>query len=233
MPQDTSRAACLPFARTTEAVVPKSSTLGTSAMWLSAGCETRYRRAMAHIRSDGVEIHFEVVGGGVPLVILPPGGFDGSFWHMAGYIDGLQDLVTCVPVDPRGLGGSTRPADSSGFVVGAIAGDVLAIADHHGFARFAVWGASLGGAVGMLLGAEHLDRVAALVLSGMCPLFEYSELRKTWRQLARLARDAGVTQGFRELCDREGVAAGSWIRRAEQGDADVVANLFEGLANYD
>src|SRR3954469_12679574 len=134
--------------------------------------------------------------GGVPLVMLPPGGFDGSFWHMAGYIGGLQDLVTCVPVDPRGLGGSTRPADSSGFVVGAIAGDVLAIADHHGFARFAVWGASLGGAVGMLLGAEHLDRVAALVLSGMCPLFEYSELRKTWRQLARLARDAGVTQGF-------------------------------------
>jgi pimeloyl-ACP methyl ester carboxylesterase len=146
---------------------------------------------MAALQSHGVEVHFELVGRGFPLVMLPPAGFDGSFWRLAGYIDALDDVVTCVPVDPRGLGGSTRPAEAGGYRVGALAGDVLAIADQQGFARFAVSGASLGGAVGMLLAAEYPDRVAGLVLSGMCPVFDYSELRHTWRYLARLAREAG------------------------------------------
>jgi pimeloyl-ACP methyl ester carboxylesterase len=189
---------------------------------------------MAALQSHGVEVHFELVGRGFPLVMLPPAGFDGSFWRLAGYIDALDDVVTCVPVDPRGLGGSTRPAEAGGYRVGALAGDVLAIADQQGFARFAVWGASLGGAVGMLLAAEYPDRVAGLVLSGMCPVFDYSELRHTWRYLARLAREAGdVADAFRHVCDQEGLPADSWIRRAEQGDADVVASLLEGLVEYD
>src|SRR3954447_898087 len=163
------------------------------------------------------------------------GGFDASFWQLAGYVSPLADAgLRCVPVNPRGLGGSTRPLDAGGYRVRELAADVLAVANRIGVERFAVWGASFGGAVAMVLGAEQSDRVAAVVLSGMCPLFDYSGLRATWAELARLTRESSnVADVLGHVCDAEGVPGDHWVRAADYGNAEVVAHLFEGLLHYD
>lgn len=154
---------------------------------------------MPWMSSDDVRVHFEVVGRGFPVVMVPPGGFDGSFWQRAGYVGKLADGLTCVPVDARGLGRSARSPDGGGYRIGELARDVVAVADDMGFGRFALWGASFGGAVAMVLPAERSDRVAALVLS---PLFDYAGLPETWAEPARLVREAGdVARVIRQICD--------------------------------
>lgn len=80
---------------------------------------------MAAVQSHGVEVHFELLGRGFPLVMLPPAGFDGSFWRLAGYIDALDDMVrayrsiraasVAAPALPKpaGTGAARSPATSS------------------------------------------------------------------------------------------------------------------------
>src|SRR4051794_11419378 len=65
--------------------------------------------------SDGVRVHFDVIGLGVPVVMLPPGGFDASFGGPAGYVSWLADGFCCVPIDPRRLDGSTRAPECGGY----------------------------------------------------------------------------------------------------------------------
>jgi len=92
----------------------------------------------------------------------------------------------------------------------------------------------LGGAIGLLLGAEHPDRVTAVVLSGMCPQFHYAGPLEAWAGLAQLAREIGdIAQALGQICDQEGVPADSWVREHKQGDADVVAQIFDGLREYE
>ncbi len=68
--------------------------------------------------------------------------------------------------DPRGQGQSDKPQDQAGHTVRRHVGDVFAVLEAEAIHRAHVWGYSMGGWVGFVVGAAAPDRVRSLVLGG-------------------------------------------------------------------
>jgi pimeloyl-ACP methyl ester carboxylesterase len=113
--------------------------------------------------ASGVPIHYDLAGGGPPLVLLPGWVGDSTTWRHAGYVDALADQFTLVLVDGRGRGRSGRPRDSAMYSADHLASDVLAVLDDLGVDRAGFWGQSLGGRVGLVFAIHHPDRLRAVV----------------------------------------------------------------------
>ena len=117
---------------------------------------------MEHAKVNGVELAYEVVGSGEPMLLI----------HGAHIADALQPLVTEPALERfqriryhrRGVGGSTRPVDAEPTSVPEQAGDAIGLLDHIGVDRAHLVGHSFGGAIALELAAQHPTRVASLVL---------------------------------------------------------------------
>ena len=121
---------------------------------------------MPDVRNNGVNISYDVVGQGRPLVLLHGWCVDRSWWTDAGYVDALKGDYRLVRVDLRGHGASDKPHDAASYRVGTMAADVLAVADAEGLDRFAIWGLSRGGWIAWMTAASVPERVVAIVASG-------------------------------------------------------------------
>jgi pimeloyl-ACP methyl ester carboxylesterase len=114
-------------------------------------------------------------GEGRPLMITLPlmASFTALFGAelepvLHGYLDRLTDRYRVLLVDYPGIGGSRdiAPAD---LTADRVCADLLGVANAAGFDRFAYWGYSWGGAVGLQL-ATRSHRLSALVVGGWPPL---------------------------------------------------------------
>lgn len=85
-----------------------------------------------------------------------------------GYLDRLCDRYRVLTVDYPSIGGSRdiAPAD---LQADRVCADLLGVARSAGFTRFAYWGHSWGGGVGLQM-ASRSDRLTALVVGGWPPL---------------------------------------------------------------
>ena len=116
------------------------------------------------VERAGVRTAYEVFGDGDPtFLLLPPWCIVHSrTWKMqVPYLARHARVVTC---DPRGNGGSDRPAEPREYAEAEYATDALAVLDATGTERAVVVGFSAGAQRGLLLAAEHPDRVERLVL---------------------------------------------------------------------
>jgi len=117
---------------------------------------------MEHAKVNGVELEYEVVGSGEPILLI----------HGSHIADALQPLVAepalrrfqRIRYHRRGLGGSTYPVDAGPTSVAVQAEDAIGLLDHVGADRAHVVGHSLGGAIALELAAQHPTRAASLVL---------------------------------------------------------------------
>lgn len=125
--------------------------------------------------ASGVCYRLDGPADGIPLMITLPlmASFEALFGPelapvRQGYLDRLCDRYRVLTVDYPSIGGSRdiAPAELSADRVCA---DLLAVASHAGFARFAYWGHSWGGGVGLQM-ASRSDRLTALVVGGWPPL---------------------------------------------------------------
>jgi len=119
--------------------------------------------------ADGTCIHYQVVGGTGPAVVLLQGlGLSSRFWF-----DHPARLAAAVPpcrvilVDNRGVGRSDRPWGP--YRMGQLADDVAAVLREAGFERAFVVGVSLGGMIAQHVALRHPDRVAGLGLLATTP----------------------------------------------------------------
>ena len=118
---------------------------------------------MAYARSsDGVRIHYEVLGRrGAPVVLMIQGlGADKHGWDMQRYLLAVRYRV--IAFDNRGAGRSDKPFSS--YSLEAMADDALAVMDACDAERAHVVGASMGGALALLFADRHLERVSSLTL---------------------------------------------------------------------
>src|SRR5688572_8987900 len=100
---------------------------------------------MKHAQVNGVELEYEVVGSGEPMLLI----------HGAHLADALQPLVAEPALERfqriryhrRGLGGSTYPVDAGPTSVPEQAKDTVGLLDHLGVERAHVVGHSLGAAI--------------------------------------------------------------------------------------
>lgn len=121
---------------------------------------------MAHQTVNGVELFYEEMGSGEP--ILMHHGYTGS--HDA-WLDliapRLRDRYRCIVMDARGAGDSAHP--EGGYTLEQYALDVIGMADALGLDRFTYVGHSMGGGIGFRLGLDHADRLDRLVLVAPIP----------------------------------------------------------------
>jgi 3-oxoadipate enol-lactonase len=120
---------------------------------------------MLRARNGEVELAYEVVGDGPPLLLIQGLGYGGRGWGPA--LDLLAEDFSVAAFDNRGFGGSDIPPGP--YSVGVLAEDARAVLDAAGFERAHVLGASLGGMVAQELAQAHAERIDKLVLACTTP----------------------------------------------------------------
>lgn len=107
---------------------------------------------------SGGELAVETCGTGPALIMLHGWTLDRRMWLPQ---LPLGSSFTLVGIDRRGFGQSTAGAD-----LAAEPGDVMAVADALGLARFHLLGMSQGGRVALALAAHAPERLLSLALQG-------------------------------------------------------------------
>ena len=158
------------------------------AVWFATAAVAEERT----IDVGGVRLLVEVTGAGEPVLVMHGGLL--SHESMAAYVQGLSCDHLVIAPDSRGHGRSSGAGGEINYQV--MTADMLALLDALDIDKVHVIGWSDGGIVGLIMAAEHPERVRSLVAMG-----------------ANISPD-GLTQGVREF-------VAGWS--ADQVDAEVVA----------
>jgi pimeloyl-ACP methyl ester carboxylesterase len=123
----------------------------------------RYADSEGYVERDGVRVHYEVFGSGEPTVLLLPTWsiIHSRAWKMQ--MPYLARHFRVVTFDGRGNGLSDRPEEPEAYAEEEYAADALAVLDATETARAFVVGHSMGAQRGLLLAAEHPERVEGAV----------------------------------------------------------------------
>jgi 3-oxoadipate enol-lactonase len=113
--------------------------------------------------SDGVGLHYHVVGESGPWVVFIQGlSLSGRFWFDIPERVSRTYGVRSIVLDNRGIGRSDRV--SKPFSMRTMADDVAAVLDHAGAERATVVGISMGGMIAQNVAILHPRRTEALCL---------------------------------------------------------------------
>ena len=114
--------------------------------------------------ATGVSLDVQLLGDPAhpPVILLH--GFPESHrtWRTVAP-DLARDHFVIAP-DQRGYARSSKPEGVASYAPEKIVGDMIALADHLGLARFALVGHDWGGAIAWMAALRHSDRVARLVI---------------------------------------------------------------------
>lgn len=144
------------------------------------------------VRANDVFINVDQQGAGPDLVLLPGLGASTHVWYSQ--LRGLSHLMRVTAIDPRGHGGSDRPAGP--YSIEAMAADVAAVLRELAVLDAVVVGSSMSSMIAVELAASAPELVRALVLvGGFAKLSE--EGRARFAQRAVLAE----TEGMAPLAD--------------------------------
>ena len=119
--------------------------------------------------ADGRRLAYTRTGTGPTLVCH--GGGPGFSSLYLGNLGGLDEHLELVLLDPRGTGGSDRPADPRGYAIDDYADDVEELREHLGLERIDLLGHSHGGVVAMAYAARYPERVGRLILASTLARF--------------------------------------------------------------
>jgi non-heme chloroperoxidase len=117
---------------------------------------------------DGLRIHYQVSGQGVPVVLLHPNNATSRSWIELGWFDSLES-VGCRPVslDARAFGQSDPVTDPARLSPGTSTDDIAAVLDALGIEVAHLCGFSMGAAASLRFAADQPARVESLVLGGL------------------------------------------------------------------
>ena len=116
--------------------------------------------------ADGVNLYYETLGAGPPLLLLAGQSCDHREWERVAQDFAAQFRV--IVWDYRGTGQSDKPTTSA-YSTRGFATDAAAVLDEVGVERAHVYGVSMGGRVAQWLAIDHAHRLGALVLGATTP----------------------------------------------------------------
>jgi pimeloyl-ACP methyl ester carboxylesterase len=119
-----------------------------------------------YVQRSGVKIFYEVFGDGEPTVLLLPTWsiIHSRQWKMQ--IPYLSRHFRVITFDGRGNGRSDRPTDAEAYAEREYAADAIAVLDATQTDRALIVGFSRGVQRGLLLAANHPERIEAAVFIG-------------------------------------------------------------------
>ena len=112
--------------------------------------------------SDGVRIHYEVIGFGrrPPVLFVQGLGAEKNSWNLQRAALALRWRT--VALDNRGAGRSDKPDGT--YDLEQMADDAIAVLDDAGIESAHVVGLSMGGAISQIIALKHPNRVRSLTL---------------------------------------------------------------------
>jgi len=114
-----------------------------------------------YVERDGVKVHYEVFGAGEPTVLLLPTWSIIHSRHWKMQVPYLARHCRVLTFDGRGNGRSDRPTEPEAYAESEFAADALAVMDATQTPRAVIVGFSMGAHRGLLLAANHPERVSA------------------------------------------------------------------------
>ena len=112
------------------------------------------------IRVNGVELYYETLGEGRPLLMAHGNGEEHSIFNEAAQV--LKDRFTCYLIDSRGHGQSSPVKE---YHYDDMAQDMIELMEQLDLQNVAFYGFSDGGIIG-LLAASRCSRITDLIVSG-------------------------------------------------------------------
>jgi len=125
----------------------------------------RYPDSSGYIKRDGIRLYYEVYGSGEPTIFLLPTWSIIHSRHWKMQIPYLARHCRVLTFDGRGNGRSDRPV--AGYGEAEYAADALAVMDATATGSALIVSLSVGAQRGLILAAEHPDRVSGAVF--ICP----------------------------------------------------------------
>jgi len=132
-------------------------------------------------------LHYDIVdqvaSGREPCeAILFHHGIGASAGIWAGWFPALADAYRLVSCDMRGYGRSHIPAPDFAWSLDLMVGDLFAVADAAGLARFHLVGESIGGTVALAAALAQPQRIASLTVSNGAHLGASIQRVEAWRR---------------------------------------------------
>jgi pimeloyl-ACP methyl ester carboxylesterase len=126
----------------------------------------RYPDSEGFVERDGVRVFYEVYGGGEPTILLLPTWsiVHSRLWKLQ--IPYLARRFRVVTFDGRGNGKSDRPTTVDAYAEAEFASDALAVMDATRTDRAVIVALSMGAQRGLILAADHPERVAGAIFIG-------------------------------------------------------------------
>jgi proline-specific peptidase len=150
--------------------------------------------------ADGRVLAYRREGSG-PLLVCHPGG-PGFSSRYFGDLAGLGESFTLILADPRGTGGSDRPADPRAYTTEDYVADLDQLRAHLRLERMLLLGHSHGGVVAAAYAVAHPERVEKLVLASTLARFAEAQEAEMVRMMEARADQPWYAEA-REAIDRE------------------------------
>jgi pimeloyl-ACP methyl ester carboxylesterase len=148
---------------------------------------------MSTARVRDIEMAYDDVGSGPPLILLHGFPFNRSMWREQA--EALSERYRVITPDLRGMGETTAAAARVGdepATMNMMAQDVADLMDQLRISRAAIGGISMGGYVALALLHKFRLRVRALILADTRPQADTDEARANREQQARKVLDEGM-----------------------------------------
>jgi pimeloyl-ACP methyl ester carboxylesterase len=115
------------------------------------------------LKVDGIEMYYEIIGEGEPLILLHGGAQSGQTW--SGVADDFAKHFQVIVPDLRGHGATDNPSREY-FTMKQLALDVYALLDHLKIDSFRAMGISMGGITLLHMATQQPERIDSMVLIG-------------------------------------------------------------------
>ncbi len=116
---------------------------------------------MPTIKSNGINLAYEICGTGHPLVLI--GGLAYGAWQFKFLVPELSPYYQVITFDNRGADGSDKPEGP--YSTPMMAADTIGLLDGLGIKKTHVFGISLGGFIAQHVAIERPDLVDKLILA--------------------------------------------------------------------
>jgi pimeloyl-ACP methyl ester carboxylesterase len=113
---------------------------------------------------DGVRLHYEETGSGIPVIFVHEFAGDHRSWEAQLRHFGRRHRA--ITYAARGYPPSDVPENPSAYSQGRAADDILAVLDHLGIAQAHICGLSMGGFATLHFGFRHPGRALSLCVAG-------------------------------------------------------------------
>ena len=115
---------------------------------------------MPKIKTNNIELYYEIHGAGQPLVLISGLGYPLWQWHKM--VPFLAEHFQVVTFDNRGVGQSDKPAGP--YTAQMLAADTAGLLDALGIEKAIIAGHSMGGFIAQAMALDFPQKVAKLIL---------------------------------------------------------------------